>query len=883
MLVVSAAYATFYTIQERTISTKNLLDVCYADLGNSIIAWYREDETVIARVDRKGQIGKYITYDTLDNKYLYTIRGMAFGEEGLLYLLRDVKDKVNGNLEKQQLVIYDFSGFFARELKVFELNERDENYIYGWLNVSGETITMIATDGSEEIAIRRSYEYGSLLAGTLNIKNTTTYPLAGEGIYQAMGNSTDLVYISDSGKIFRANEEAVQEVFPARDLETLMYPLFFTYAESGYIFFEEKVSGNIVKLNLADGSEDIVRIGDEALDGASSVTFKDFAKVSMSNLNVYTAVVYNNADATYNVLTSYDGSVSTIDKMNYSLLSLIKIWVLRFLLTFLGLTFSILMLYLLVNGIRKGKTIMGRLVYICVPLLMTTMGLFGVIAYRYYRDAVEENFIKQTENEGDTLRAVLGEESLNEIEFPYDYTSEAYHYLSTMLSGRELYSRIMYYEADQLYTGIDRDSPCFYPMDIWMNGDAIELYRQVALTGKRANRYIADQLGERLVSVTPLGGKTGETVYLMETSIFISNIDENISSYVRNLTAMTIAFFIIIIVLLSVAFYRILSPLQNMRFRMSNFIEGDSESRIVVESEDELAVLSRIFNKMADDTIIQKFKLEKITATYYRFLPEQMLKALKIENLGDMNLDSKISGRFVVMWASLDFSTYIEREQMEHYANIFFSLLNSFAVRNQVVLVSGRADLHNLVMFCSSVDSGINTALSVLAKVDADNTALPVPYQMKVNFILHHTEASFRISGDEVRYIPALFAPGLTRLLRKREFLLSLGSRILLSGEAFEAVESQDSYSQRYIGEVRFNEARHKMYDIYDDKSANEIKNMRYTAEDFKRAMELFEEGAYYDAKNIFTKVLRYNLVDKAAKHYIFECEAKQRTAEETR
>lgn len=51
---------------------------------------------------------------------------------------------------------------------------------------------------------------------------------------------------------------------------------------------------------------------------------------------------------------------------------------------------------------------------------------------------------------------------------------------------------------------------------------------------------------------------------------------------------------------------------------------------------------------------------------------------------------------------------------------------------------------------------------------------------------------------------------------------------------------------------------------------------MKQTRHAFDKAMELYEKGFYYEAKNLYACVLRENPGDMAAKYYIFRCEALQ-------
>ena len=56
-------------------------------------------------------------------------------------------------------------------------------------------------------------------------------------------------------------------------------------------------------------------------------------------------------------------------------------------------------------------------------------------------------------------------------------------------------------------------------------------------------------------------------------------------------------------------------------------------------------------------------------------------------------------------------------------------------------------------------------------------------------------------------------------------------------------------------------------------KKSNVMKQPRHA---FDKAMELYEKGFYYEAKNLYACVLRENPGDMAAKYYIFRCEALQ-------
>ena len=392
VLVIAGIIAGYRSIQDSTVPLDSLLAFSTAEDGYTILSWYDGDHTVIAHVGRNGSADKSIRFRTESGDSMYNIKGVASGGR-YTYVLRNRVNRYDGTLQGQELMVVDFGGFRGKTQKVFELTG-EEGYEYGWVNASGDTITLIAVDEYETEAVRESYEFGTVLEDTLSLRNTRTYPLAaGEGIYKAMANSTDLVYISDSGKIYRADEENVQEVYPARTLETLMYPTWIAYAESGYIYFQEHETGNVSRLNLENGEEETVLSGSSPFSGSSLYTPRDVVAMSMSNLNTFSALVEDSQSGSFQILVSQEGSMHVIRAVKYGWVFVAGNFLGNWFLFAAAGEILIGLLALFAVSIRGGHTIMERLVSATIPLLVLTMALFGMISYQYYRGAIEDNFV----------------------------------------------------------------------------------------------------------------------------------------------------------------------------------------------------------------------------------------------------------------------------------------------------------------------------------------------------------------------------------------------------------------------------------------------------------------------------------------------------------
>jgi HAMP domain-containing protein len=96
---------------------------------------------------------------------------------------------------------------------------------------------------------------------------------------------------------------------------------------------------------------------------------------------------------------------------------------------------------------------------------------------------------------------------------------------------------------------------------------------------------------------------------------------------------MSAAFLVIVAVILMILFYQILFPIGEIKREMQKFADGDRSIRIHSSSEDELAGITQVFNKMADDINVQILNLERMSSTYYRFVPQSIIELLGKDNL----------------------------------------------------------------------------------------------------------------------------------------------------------------------------------------------------------------------------------------------------------
>lgn len=204
------------------------------------------------------------------------------------------------------------------------------------------------------------------------------------------------------------------------------------------------------------------------------------------------------------------------------------------------------------------RTLVTQLMTTALPVMVLAVVLFGGFSYYNYTQSIRASFEKQVVDEGNMLMALFGTESFDGIEYPYDYSGDDYGYLLSQMNTRSVYTRTAYYERSALFTGVDRDAPCFYPFGVNMNSAADELYLKAAYTGTAQTGVLRDKNGERLVCVTPVGGASSGTVYLLETGILMENVRAYTRAYLIAFCAVGAVFLAAVSLVLVYVFRRVL-------------------------------------------------------------------------------------------------------------------------------------------------------------------------------------------------------------------------------------------------------------------------------------------------------------------------------------
>ncbi|MDR2908800.1 MAG: HAMP domain-containing protein [Oscillospiraceae bacterium] len=861
--------------------------------GGTWVAIPQKDDIAVMLVDEKGVREKSFSTPLKSGGDIAQAVYMTADAEGSVYLLKHFTDAESGReVERQELVVYTPRLLPFGRVKTIRLGGRDdpgnegaegETEAVRYLHVQASTsviLTGISADGG--LITRETYDIEDLRSGDATIKSRRDYHgNYSEKVYKAVPAGTDVAVLSMTGRLFRAAEDSPQPspVYPSEEAERSSYISFLRESAPGQVIAGEQKTGNILRLSLSDGGYSFLLEGDQPL-GTLPYLARDILDISFcpENEASWVAPVQNPSTGADELIVCSEGEYSLITRVGKGFAATFFGVIWQGILTFAALLAVAVLLLSLYRVVVGSRMLLVKLTAVSAPLLLLALTLFGTYSYFTYRSSLQGTYETKASDQGNLLRALFGSETFDSITAPGLYGSVEYEYLRAQMETRDVYTSSAYFVDGKLYTGVDGALPCLYPFGIRHSAGAWELYRAAALTGKQQTGVIADRLGERMVSITPVGSSSGNTVFLLETGIFFEEINRQTGGYLRSYLLISALCILSACALLLTSFFRILSPLRGIIEGLEQFARGNRTVRLGIESHtnDELADIARVFNKMARDIDTQIYNLKAMGETYYRFVPRQIFKLLNKDNLADVCLGNAVEGKYYVLVANLyPRQCYTDFESASERLNRFFAIVHQAAGENGATLLSDSAGLRDLRLICPDGDAATRAAMEAIARIDGYNAKSPLQQRLDVSFFLHYTQVGFGVCGDGERYVPAMISPGLDEMLEISDEFRRLSSRLIVTQNAYNTLDS-GSYFHRFIGTVTADgETSTGLYDFYDSSSPGAIRTLNETLGAFNKAMELYRQNRFYDAKNMFAIVLRENQYDNVARHYIFRCEKK--------
>ncbi len=253
-----------------------------------------------------------------------------------------------------------------------------------------------------------------------------------------------------------------------------------------------------------------------------------------------------------------------------------------------------------------------------------------------------------------------------------------------------------------------------------------------------------------------------------------------------------------------------------------------------------------------------------------RFAPQNIEKFLGRDSITDVRVGDRGSVNGTVALVEVARPFIRKRSDYMDYMSRNIEILCKYKSEYSGVIISDSATMcSSRILFANENGNPIAFGVrTVEALIKSD------PAQRKRALILlHKTEYEYGITGSADQSFACISSTQLDAIALRIPKLMDLGLRVVASEDAM--ANHVNDYSVRYIGylELGENGGNVKLYEVLDSAPMEERNRKKQTAQNFRRALDLYYTNDFYLARNVFTEVIKDCPEDLVARWYLFRCE----------
>ena len=310
---------------------------------------------------------------------------------------------------------------------------------------------------------------------------------------------------------------------------------------------------------------------------------------------------------------------------------------------------------------------------------------------------------------------------------------------------------------------------------------------------------------------------------------------------------------------------------------------------ILLTAKNRIADLMEGFEAGANDYLTKPFSreelisrirthlnLHRINRASNKFVPSEFLRAIGRDSITDIRLGDYTNKNVTVLFSDIrGYTTLAEEltpEENFKFVNAHAGRMGPCIKRNQGFVNQYLGDAI-MAIFPDSADSALKAAIEMQHILMAynDERHLKGRKRIRVGIGFHSGPLIMGIIGDSERTDPATLADTVNVASRMEGLTKYFGSKILLSEESLQKLETPESFTFRYLGKVRVKGKKEAVgvYECLDSDPVESRKLKVFTKADFDRAITLFVDGQFAEAQEVFQLVLDKNPRDQVTRYFL--------------
>ncbi len=922
ILLLSLGFVAQYFLNRPNFGTFLGSDM---DLSNNVyILGVNEEnnEYKITKVSQSGATKFQLKLEKSNDKYENVYKNLEVDSKGNIYIVKQQKkiDAVVSDASmypttNEKILMYDHNGIYIKEIASIDFTQSAsppvEPYIQK-IQIVDQNMFIIAREGNYydiisanpllDEAPKKIKSFEIVPDGALTNQN---YQWVSD---MSVLSSGRIFYSTLNGKLYGTNNQGVFE-----DYSSVMKTNNFLISDMSIdpnddLYFTDTVTGRFYKLNTKSISLQTLYNLDSPLYENTNLIFRDIKKVKCLD----TGDFYGNSKSYEKVFHVRFGSNNyLVGNLRGSFFP----W---------GLIIMILVI-LLVIGIFYGIKFLAKLEIKRIPLVVRILSLFLpvfiismiVLVGVNTLDGVKEymSLLKSEQERGaKTASDLISGSDFAKLNHVSGYMNSDYIKLKNSLqkSHSDIYSKIgdrsdylvTYVENyGSLYTSINTKydvnsesynrlkytNPDMVPngyclIDYVLEQDEVEKLYNIwnkFVSSDNTEYYMdvefKDVYGDLTASFAPIKDSNGQVVGLVGNFL-----DEKIHQTREFWEILKHASALILIITILIIFYvcfiikYALRPLKKIEKSIKTTETGTWDTRIKLKSKDEFADIAEAFNIMSEKIQRYTSNLIKLNKEYIRYIPDKLFKLIDKDKITQVNLHDNKSCLLNIVQVNFNISCN-DKFDFNNQIDVFRAISESYEKLFDVVeqnhgIVHSFDGLGLIALFPDSPDDAF------LASLQFKELEINKFVKDQMHILLGSGYVLTGISGDSERRGVILISDELMQLYNMNSRLSILDINHVATESIIKNIENiknKGTLSFRYIGRAE-NTTGGEFTNIYQIiENNNKYKKDLYisTFEIFEKAVKLYLNSEFEEARKLFASVIRTNENDKVSMRYLLLCD----------
>lgn len=708
--------------------------------------------------------------------------------------------------------------------------------------------------------------------------------------------SQDIVYTTHNSEIYKISEDnTIKKIYPINEASSKGISGF-AHDLNDNIYFIDIATNKIMKINSK--TEFIEELYNNEELKNINIDYKTLNGIKFESESKFLGIKSLDKQSG-NIIILYDnGVIKELSNLKYSF-KIICFKILYITLIYITIIAIMILLLFIIKKLNKGKiTIILKQAFVFTILIVLSIIIILLTATNRLTNVVNQQLVEQIYSISKNKQNSIDGNKIKNINWSYPYDDEEYKTIyekvTNIINNDKIYNlkenkvvdtphnalyNVLYVVKDnKIYTGIFDEKYTYIPIEYIYSQEDVQSYEKVVKDKSIAYTELKDAYGEWLAMISPIMDDEGNVVALLEVGTtkqgFVNNMISNNASQIA-ITNIIIGLFMIISLI--VLLYWLLIPLKKLKKGVTSLLEGNLGVQVQVTSNDEVAEISEVFNKMSQNLKIDMDKLSKLNDAYHRFVPLKMFEILNKKNILDVKIGDQVKTNISLLSITTnnfdDLSCNMNTGEIFVFINQIFSTIVPIMSNNGGVVE--RYNNSGLIsLYPQDSIAAIKSAINIRECIKNSNK--DSLRNVDLGFVINKEDIMVGIIGCEERFGASVVSDYLTIIERLNKFGEKYGSNILVTENSISDVNSNiTSYNYRKLGKIKYKNKDEvvTLYDFFDGDDYEVIALKKQTKNIFEKGVEEYLNKNFYEARKLFIEVLKQFQEDKAAKEYLRFCD----------